>query len=85
MINKGCALTEKELFMAKFNAAFNTTGVDKLVLAVRLPTGAKELIINDSNIVEKASYIYSAYDDEMKLKTNPQISIVSYMIVPDEA
>lgn len=52
-----------------------------LITAVKLPTGAIELAINDKNIVEKIDYILEAYDDDMKLKSNPEISMSNMMIV----
>jgi hypothetical protein len=52
-----------------------------LVVAVKLPTGATELIINTENIESKAEYYRNAYDDTFCLKTNPQIQIVGYMLV----
>ena len=52
-----------------------------LITAVKLPTGAIELAINNENIVEKIDYILEAYDEDMKLKTNPEISMSNMMIV----
>lgn len=52
-----------------------------LITAVKLPTGAIELAINDKNIVEKIDYILEAYDEDMKLKSNPEISMSNMMIV----
>lgn len=52
-----------------------------LVTAVKLPTGAIELAINDKNIPEKIAYILEAYDENMRLKTNPAIEVVQLMVV----
>jgi hypothetical protein len=52
-----------------------------MVTAVKLPTGAIELAVNTENILEKIEYILSAYDDSMRLKTNPEISMQNLMIV----
>ena len=52
-----------------------------LVTAVKLPTGAIELSVNTENIPEKIEYILEAYDDEMALKTNPDILMVQLMVV----
>lgn len=52
-----------------------------LVTAVKLPTGAIELAVNTSNIAEKLSYISEAYDENMRLKTNPEIQMVNMMVV----
>ena len=52
-----------------------------LVTAVKLPTGAIEIAVNDKNIVEKIDYILNAYDEEMRLKTNTDIVMQNIMIV----
>ena len=52
-----------------------------IVVAVKLPTGAVETITNTEYIPEKLGYYLNAYDDEFKLKVNPDIKIVGYMIV----
>jgi hypothetical protein len=51
-----------------------------LVAAVQLPTGAVELITNTQYIPSKIEYYLKAYDDEFKLKTNPAIQIIGYML-----
>ena len=52
-----------------------------MVTAVKLPTGAIELATNTSNIEAKIDYILEAYDDDMKLKTNPEVEMLNLMIV----
>ena len=52
-----------------------------LVAAVRLPTGATEVITNSQNIQAKLDYYASAYDDDFKLKTNSAVSIVGFLLV----
>lgn len=52
-----------------------------IVTAVKLPTGAIELAVNNTNIAEKIDYILNAYDDNMCLKTNPAIQMVQLMVV----
>lgn len=52
-----------------------------IITAVKLPTGAIELAINDKNIYEKICYILDAYDDEMRLKTNTDIVMQNVMVV----
>lgn len=51
-----------------------------LVAAVLLPTGAVELITNTQYVPSKIEYYLKAYDDEFKLKTNPAIQIVGFML-----
>ena len=52
-----------------------------IITAVELPTGAIELAINNTNIAEKIDYILNAYDENMRLKTNPAIKMVQLMVV----
>lgn len=52
-----------------------------IVTAVKLPTGAIELAINDKNLVEKIDYILNAYDDEMRLKANTDVEMQNIMVV----
>lgn len=52
-----------------------------LISAVKLPTGAVEVITNTTQIAAKTDYYTKAYDDEFKLKTNPEVQIIGYMII----
>ena len=52
-----------------------------LVTAVKLPTGAIELAINNENILAKIDYILEAYDEDMRLKSNPEIVMQQLMVV----
>jgi hypothetical protein len=52
-----------------------------IVTAVKLPTGAIEIAINNQNIKEKIEYILSAYDEDMQLKTNLEICMQNIMVV----
>lgn len=52
-----------------------------LVTAVKLPTGAIELAINNDNIPAKIDYILEAYDENMHLKSNPEIVMQQLMVV----
>ena len=52
-----------------------------IVTATRLPGGAIEIAINTVNIKQKIEYILDAYDDEMHLKTNPEIAMENLMVV----
>jgi hypothetical protein len=71
-------LTMKEKFSLDY---FESGEFTKMVIGVRLPTGATELIINTENIQEKFEYYLNAYDDWLRLKNNPQVQIVDYMFV----
>lgn len=52
-----------------------------IVTAVKLPTGAIEIAINDKEIAGKIDYILDAYDENMRLKTNTSIVMQNVMIV----
>lgn len=52
-----------------------------IVVAVQLPTGAIEVITNFTEVDTKIDYYLNAYDKEFKLKNNPSVQIVSFMIV----
>ena len=52
-----------------------------LVTAVKLPTGAIELAVNNQNIADKIDYILEAYDDDMQLKTNTSIKMKNILII----
>jgi hypothetical protein len=56
-------------------------GARLVVVAVQLPTGAVETITNTEYIPEKIGYYQNAYDDKFRLKANPEVKIVGYMIV----
>ena len=52
-----------------------------IVTAVKLPTGAIEIAVNDKEIASKIDYILDAYDGDMCLKTNREICMQNIMIV----
>lgn len=55
-----------------------------LVTAVKLPTGAIEIAVNHSGIIDKIDYILSAYDSNMRLSHSPAdgpIEMVEVFIV----
>jgi hypothetical protein len=56
-------------------------GARLISVAVKLPTGAIETITNTQYIPEKLGYYLNAYDDQFRLKANPEVKIVGYMIV----
>jgi hypothetical protein len=72
--------TWKEQFVICHQASIRDLGaVTKIVVAVRLPTGATELIINTEMVESKIEYYLKAYDDDMRLKSNQQIQIISWL------
>ena len=52
-----------------------------IITAVKLPTSAIEIAINDKEIASKIDYILEAYDDDMHLKTNTSIVMQNIMVV----
>lgn len=52
-----------------------------VVYAVRLPTGAIETIISHDSLKEKLIYLIDAYDEDFKLRTQPEVQIVGYILV----
>lgn len=67
--------------MTAEDGAAETFKPQYIVTAVKLPTGAIELAVNNTDIAEKIDYILDAYDDEMRLKTNNAIVMVQLMVV----
>ena len=59
----------------------NTFVPQYIVTAVKLPTGAVEIAINDKEIASKIDYILEAYDGDMHLKTNTSIVMQNIMVV----
>ncbi len=54
-------------------------GRDVLVTLVKVPPkNSIEVITNTMNICSKVEYIRDAYDEDFKLKSNPQVEIVGY-------
>lgn len=52
-----------------------------IITAVKLPTGAIELAVNTTGFKEKIEYILDAYDEDMRLKTNPEVEMQNIMVV----
>ncbi|PEN17590.1 hypothetical protein CN630_32740, partial [Bacillus wiedmannii] len=48
-------------------------------VAVKLPSGAVEVITNTQETASKAEYYVNAYDCEFRLKHNSEVQIVGYM------
>jgi hypothetical protein len=75
-------MTKKEKMKAEFDWQLqNTDHLSKMVVAIMLPSGAKEIIINTEHIIEKMDYYMNAYDDELQLKANFKVRILNYMFV----
>lgn len=55
-------------------------GFDVLVTAVKLPTNAIEVITNSQGIESKIEYLVNAYDEDFRLKTNPDVQIIGFLV-----
>jgi hypothetical protein len=52
-----------------------------LTVAVKLPSGAIEVITNTQDLSSKIEYYKKAYDSTFRLMSNPNIQIVGFMLV----
>jgi hypothetical protein len=52
-----------------------------ITVAVKLPSGAIEVITNTEDTVTKALYYTDTYDENFCLKHNKEIQIVGFMVV----
>lgn len=57
------------------------TKLEVVVVAVRLPSGAIEIITNTKQLESKLEYYKTAYDKRFRLINNPEVQIVGYLIV----
>lgn len=92
-INGGvCELTTKKEYKMENEIRFYLKAIKEviesgdfeptyIVTAVKLPTGAIELAVNDKSIPEKIDYILGAYDDDMRLKSNTDVVMQNIMVV----
>ena len=74
-------MNKKERFLKEFRDKRESSVLNYLAVAVRLPGGQMEIIVNSNALTSKMSYYESAYDENLCLKANPDISIVGWMIV----
>lgn len=58
----------------------NTVAPTHLVVAVKLPTGATELITNTQMLADKIAYYETAYDEKFRLRTNNDVKIIGYLL-----
>lgn len=52
-----------------------------IITAIKLPTGAIEIAVNDKFIKEKIEYILEAYDEEMCHKNDQAVRMQNVMVV----
>lgn len=63
---------------------FDTESIEEprlLTTACLLPSGAIETAENRDMLYSKIDYILTAYDEEFRLKANPAVRIVGYLLV----
>jgi len=69
-------MNAKETFKFEYKNSLELFGeIKKMVIAVKLPTGATEIIINTENIESKYEYYLTAYNDLMQLNNNTNVCI----------
>lgn len=71
--------TRKQHFFGNYETRIEGKAINAIVVAVKLPTGAVEIITNTVQLDSKMCYYDKAYDDDLKLKANPEIEIVDWM------
>lgn len=73
---------EKELRERFIREAREKEGAaEMLIAAIRLPTGAVEVITNTALIPTKVDYYKTAYDDRFRLKGNRSVQIIGFMFI----
>jgi hypothetical protein len=66
----------------QFEARLREVSTPKIItVAVKLPSGAIEVITNTEDTVTKAQYYLNTYDEDFCLKHNNAIQIVGFMVV----
>lgn len=83
-IIRGCVMTSKSVrqaFLDDTKDIEDLSDVKYLVVAVKLPTGAIEIITNTEEIASKIRYYTMMYNEDFRLHTNHDVRIVGYMLV----
>lgn len=75
------SIPEVELKRTFIDVSSRITDPKVLVVVVQLPNGALETITNTYKLDEKIQYYTNAYDERFKLKTNPNVQIVGFILV----
>lgn len=75
-------LTRMDLFMKSFEVAIQDN-MEYLIVLVRI-NDKMEIIINaNDNFVNKRDYYNFAYNDDLELAINNNVSIINYMFATD--
>jgi hypothetical protein len=84
-IAKACILkdevNEMNLKILFIETALMIQKPELLVVAVQLPSGAKEVITNTSDLKNKINYYIEKYDDDFCLKVAPDVKIVGFILL----
>ncbi len=76
-----CMGTRKDEFINSWEMAIKERGsVTLYVCVVKLPTGAKEIIVNTDELEGKYNYLMTAYDNDLKLINNPLIELLAWIV-----
>jgi hypothetical protein len=54
-----------------------------IVTVCVLPGGAVETLVNYQNLHEKRNYLLNAYDDNLTLKTMPEIKLLDCIVISE--
>lgn len=75
-------MTLKQQFMMEIERSKEKFGeLTQLMVAIQLPTGAREVIINTTNIDSKIAYYDKAYNDDLELNNNNEVKIVGILAI----
>lgn len=71
----------KDQFLEQVNEVKLYRDLTLIAVAVKLPTGAVETIVNYHDLDEKVEYYDKNYDNAFRLKRNEEVRIVDFMVV----
>lgn len=70
-------MSYKQQFINDYEAQINKPTL--IAVVVKLPTGAKEVIVNHEQIETKYEYYLNTYNENMELKHNNEVKILSWL------
>ena len=76
---------EKISFIDAFNTAIEIDDITHIAVKIKQPKGSEVIIFDREMFESKLEYYKNAYDDDMKLKTFNEISIVNIVFSNDLA
>ena len=72
-------MSAKMQFVMDYNAV--SLGISIMIIVLRLPSGALEVIQNTQNLETKYLYYLETYDENMVMYKNPDIKILKWIMV----